>query len=81
MEWKTVVATIGVVSICFLVIPIKIEPSDSTDNDLKLFETYVDNYKKSYARSPDEYSARFKIFQVRSAVYMEKSRLMAIKNK
>ncbi|XP_015514839.1 cathepsin O-like [Neodiprion lecontei] len=62
MEWKTVITTIAVVSLCFLAIPIKIEP-DNTESDLKLFKTYVEKFKKSYTRSPAEYEERFRKFQ------------------
>ncbi|XP_043492580.1 cathepsin O-like [Polistes fuscatus] len=70
MEWKTVAATILIVSLCFLVIPIRVGP-DNNGEDMKLFENYVVRYNKTYRKNPTEYSDRFKRFQ-RSLRHIEK---------
>ncbi|KAK2584739.1 hypothetical protein KPH14_007070 [Odynerus spinipes] len=70
MEWKTVAVTILVVSLCFLAIPIRVGPDHSSE-DIKLFESYVARYNKSYRGDPTEYSERFERFQ-RSLRHIEK---------
>lgn len=62
MEWKTIAFTILVVSLCFLAIPIKVDPDNN--EDIKLFQNYVVRYNKSYRNDPSEYEERFKRFQV-----------------
>lgn len=62
MEWKTIAFTILVVSLCFLAIPIKVDPDNN--EDIKLFQNYVIRYNKSYRNNPSEYEERFKRFQV-----------------
>lgn len=63
MEWKTILLTVFVVSLCFLAIPIRVEP-DTSLQDAKLFEAYVADYKKPYKSDPAEYEKRFGRFQV-----------------
>nr|XP_031839997.1 cathepsin O-like isoform X2 [Nomia melanderi]XP_031839998.1 cathepsin O-like isoform X2 [Nomia melanderi] len=70
MEWKTVVYIVLIVSLCFLAIPIRVDP-DHNSEDVKLFETYVARYNKSYRNNPEEYEERFKQFQ-RSLRHIEK---------
>ncbi|XP_076176211.1 cathepsin O isoform X2 [Ptiloglossa arizonensis] len=70
MEWKTVAFTILIVSLCFLVIPIRVGPDISTE-DIKLFKSYVSRYNKSYRNNPVEYEERFRRFR-RSLRYIEK---------
>ncbi|XP_015603427.1 cathepsin O-like isoform X2 [Cephus cinctus] len=62
MEWKTIVIAVLVVSLCFLAIPFKVQPSE-TKEDVKLFEEYVTKHNKSYRRDVHEYDKRFKSFQ------------------
>ncbi|XP_016841899.1 cathepsin O [Nasonia vitripennis] len=62
MEWKTIALTIFLISLCFVAIPIKVEPDTSLE-DAKLFEAYVQDYKKPYKNDPDEYERRFGRFQ------------------
>lgn len=64
MEWKTIALTIFLISLCFVAIPIKVEPDTSLE-DAKLFEAYVKDYKKPYKNDPNEYERRFGKFQVR----------------
>lgn len=63
MEWRTVVVIVLVVSLCFFMIPIKVEP-DKNVEDVKLFANYVDQYNKSYKNDSAEYKERFERFQV-----------------
>lgn len=72
------IGTIGLVSLCFLAIPIKIGP-DTTDQDLKLFKEYVENFNKSYRHLPTEYDTRFRKFQ-RSLRKIEKLNRMRRSN-
>ncbi|XP_025601722.2 cathepsin O-like [Athalia rosae] len=74
MEWKTLIGVIGIVSLCFLAIPIKIE-SPTEIQDLKLFEEYVANFNKSYRHNPAEYHARFEKFQ-KSLRHIEQMNLL-----
>ncbi|XP_006622333.2 cathepsin O-like [Apis dorsata] len=69
MEWKTIAFTILVVSLCFLAIPIKVDPDNN--EDIKLFQNYVVRYNKSYRNNPSEYEERFKHFQ-RSLQHIER---------
>ncbi|XP_043481751.1 cathepsin O-like [Leptopilina heterotoma] len=62
MQWKTVVLTILIVSLCFFAVPIRIGPNTS-DQELKLFKSYVVRFNKSYRHNPDEYDKRFYRFQ------------------
>ncbi|XP_063992142.1 cathepsin O-like isoform X1 [Diachasmimorpha longicaudata] len=62
MEWKTVAATALVISLGFLAIPIKVAPDTSVE-DVRLFETYVSYYNKSYRHDPEEYGRKFGRFQ------------------
>ncbi|KAF3429883.1 hypothetical protein E2986_12877 [Frieseomelitta varia] len=62
MEWRTVAFIVLVVSLCFLAIPIKVDP-DTSNEDIKLFQNYVARYNKSYRTDPSEYEERFKRFQ------------------
>lgn len=57
--------TVLVVSLCFLAIPIRVEP-DASNEEIKLFQNYVTHYNKSYRNNPTEYEGRFKRFQVSS---------------
>ncbi|KOC67021.1 Cathepsin O [Habropoda laboriosa] len=70
MEWRTVALTVLVVSLCFLAIPIRVEP-DTNNEDVKLFQNYVTRYNKSYKNNPTEYEEKFKRFQ-RSLRHIEK---------
>ncbi|XP_053975133.1 cathepsin O-like [Hylaeus volcanicus] len=70
MEWRTVAYTVLIVSLCFLVIPIRVGPDTNTE-DIKLFTSYVTRYNKSYRNDPAEYEERFKRFK-RSLRYIEK---------
>ncbi|XP_043516352.1 cathepsin O-like [Frieseomelitta varia] len=70
MEWRTVAFIVLVVSLCFLAIPIKVDP-DTSNEDIKLFQNYVARYNKSYRTDPSEYEERFKRFQ-RSLRHIEK---------
>ncbi|XP_063992143.1 cathepsin O-like isoform X2 [Diachasmimorpha longicaudata] len=63
MEWKTVAATALVISLGFLAIPIKVAPDTSVE-DVRLFETYVSYYNKSYRHDPEEYGRKFGRFQI-----------------
>lgn len=63
MEWRTVVVTVLVISLGFLAIPIRIAP-DTDVQDVRLFESYILRYNKSYRYNPTEYDSRFKKFQV-----------------
>lgn len=63
-------AAILAISLCFLVIPIRVGP-DHTTEDIKLFENYVVRYNKSYRSNPTEYTDRFKHFQ-KSLRHIEK---------
>ncbi|XP_043289980.1 cathepsin O-like [Venturia canescens] len=70
MEWRTVIVTVLGISLCFLVIPIRVGPSTNVE-DVKLFESYIVRYNKSYRHKPSEYDKRFERFQ-RSLRYIEK---------
>ncbi|XP_029674629.1 cathepsin O-like isoform X2 [Formica exsecta] len=70
MEWRTVVVIILVVSLCFFMIPIKVEP-DKNIEDAKLFDNYVAQYNKSYKNDSAEYKERFERFQ-KSLRHIEK---------
>ncbi|CAK9825959.1 Cathepsin O [Anthophora retusa] len=70
MEWRTVALTVLVVSLCFLAIPIRVEP-DTNNEEIKLFQNYVTRYNKSYRNNLTEYEERFKRFQ-RSLQHIEK---------
>ena len=63
MEWRTVAFIVLVVSLCFLAIPIRVDP-DTSNEDIKLFQNYVTRYNRSYRNDPSEYEERFKRFQV-----------------
>ena len=71
MEWRTIVLTTLIVSLLFLAIPIRIDPSngDST-KEAKLFQAYVFEYKKPYRHDPAEYQKRFSKFQVNCSVVL-----------
>nr|XP_012136753.1 PREDICTED: cathepsin O-like isoform X2 [Megachile rotundata] len=62
MEWRTVALTVLIVSLCFLVIPIRVDPDPSSE-DIKLFKNYVTRYNKTYRNDPTEYEERFQRFQ------------------
>ncbi|XP_058808219.1 cathepsin O-like [Phymastichus coffea] len=62
MEWKTILLTIGILSLLFLAIPIRYEP-DTEVQDAKLFEAYVADYNKSYKSNPEEYERRYQRFK------------------
>ncbi|XP_070150783.1 cathepsin O [Polyergus mexicanus] len=70
MEWRTVVVIILVVSLCFFMIPIKVEP-DKNIEDAKLFENYIVQYNKSYKNDSTKYKERFERFQ-KSLRHIEK---------
>ncbi|XP_033223721.1 cathepsin O-like [Belonocnema kinseyi] len=70
MEWKTVVLTVLIVSLCFFAVPIRVGPNTS-DQDLKLFKNYVIRFNKSYRHNPEEYDKRFQRFQ-RSLQHIDK---------
>ncbi|KAK0167579.1 hypothetical protein PV327_004958 [Microctonus hyperodae] len=62
MEWRTILVTILVISLCFLAIPIKV-PSKNHEENVRLFESYILHYNKSYRYNPSEYEKRFERFQ------------------
>ncbi|XP_008547449.1 cathepsin O [Microplitis demolitor] len=67
MEWRTVAVSVFMISLCFLVIPIRVPSSSSSntiDDDIRLFESYIVRYNKSYRHDPIEYDKRFKHFQI-----------------
>ncbi|EZA49885.1 cathepsin O isoform X1 [Ooceraea biroi] len=70
MEWRTVVTIVLVVSLCFFMVPIRVEP-DKNVEDAKLFANYIDRYNKSYKDNPEEYKKRFERFQ-RSLQHIER---------
>lgn len=63
MEWRTVVVIVLVVSLCFFMIPIKVQPDKNTE-DAKLFENYIAQYNKFYKNDSAEYKERFERFLV-----------------
>lgn len=63
MEWKTIALTVFLVSLCFLAIPIRVDP-DPTEQDVKLFQAYIAEYEKPYKSDPEEYEKKFSHFQV-----------------
>lgn len=79
MEWRTVVVIVLVVSLCFFMIPIKVEPDKNVEN-AKLFANYVVQYNKSYRNDSAEYKERFECFQVitiNRSVKIDRSRTKA----
>lgn len=71
MEWKTILLTIGALSLLFLAIPIRVEP-DTEAQDVKLFQAYVVDHNKSYKSNPEEYEKRYQRFKVRFSVIFYK---------
>jgi hypothetical protein len=63
MEWRTGVMIVLVVSLCFFMIPIEVEP-DRDVEDAKLFTSYIERYNKSYRDDPEISKMRFEHFQV-----------------
>lgn len=56
------VVIVLIVSLCFFMIPIKVEP-DKNAEDAKLFANYVAQHNKSYKNDSAEYKERFEHFQ------------------
>ncbi|XP_066599410.1 cathepsin O-like isoform X2 [Prorops nasuta] len=64
MEWKTLGKAFLIISLSLLVIPIRIgRNSKSGAGEIKLFESYVARYNKTYRHNPEEYGRRFERFQ------------------
>ncbi|XP_067000330.2 cathepsin O isoform X2 [Anabrus simplex] len=62
VEWKNVWIFLGVVALCFLAIPIRIDKSDSLANE-KLFQSYIKKFNKTYESNVTEYNLRLLQFQ------------------
>ena len=54
MEWRTVVVIVLIVSLCFFIVPIKVD-FDKTEKDAQLFANYIARYNKSYRNDPAKY--------------------------
>ncbi|XP_018348445.1 PREDICTED: cathepsin O-like [Trachymyrmex septentrionalis] len=70
MEWRTVVVIVLIVSLCFFIVPIKVD-FDKTEKDAELFANYIARYNKSYRNDPAKYEERFERFQ-KSLRHIEK---------
>ncbi|KAK3921726.1 Cathepsin O [Frankliniella fusca] len=59
-DWKTVALTCGLICLCFVGIPIRID-KPSSQSSLSLFQSYIHKFNKSY--NATEFEARFTKFQ------------------
>ncbi|XP_018311145.1 cathepsin O [Mycetomoellerius zeteki] len=70
MEWRTVVVIVLIVSLCFFIVPIKVD-FNKTVKDAELFANYIARYNKSYKNDSAKYVERFERFQ-KSLRHIEK---------
>jgi len=59
--FKNVICALGLFSLCFLGIPIRIDQPDSMEQEFKQF---IEKHNKSYGRDPVEYERRLSYFKV-----------------
>ena len=63
MEWKKVLKVIGLLGLCFFIVPIKVNRTDVSEQE-ELFSNFIKKFNKTYGVGSEEYTKRFKNFQV-----------------
>jgi hypothetical protein len=59
--FKNVICALGLFSLCFLGIPIRVEKPDSMEQE---FQQFIEKHNKSYGKDPVEYGKRLSYFKV-----------------
>jgi len=68
ITWKTVLAGVAVFSLCFLGIPVRIEPPNSNSSVLlqRSYVRYLQTYNRSYAQDTTDFQLKMTQFEVNS---------------
>ncbi len=61
VTWKNAVCALGLLSLCFLAIPIRVKEPDPVEKE---FLQFIQKHNKSYVNDPVEYARRLEYFKV-----------------
>jgi hypothetical protein len=59
--FKNVICALGLFSLCFLGIPIRVDKMDSMEQE---FQQFIEKHNKTYGKDPVEYGKRLSYFKV-----------------